>query len=389
MIKCRKTLINLLMDLSMQKTAQLCGCNELLGIQDADEEQNYRILTKFFQKNKPLWKKELVTSGNNDSKKDLEDKLLKLKSDTRPAALSGVDKTGKQESKCKEYVKLLQYITDEIHTNGGLQKYQLASIMGQDTKRGGDSSKFLIKWLNELNDEKKGLVDCENQLLYHNMRALEIGCLNANNYISRSPKLISSVERIDLNSNDTGLIKKQDFMERPLPGFIKKGANIRDGKILAKDKESQVFDLISCSMVLNFVPVDTKRGEMLKRIKLFLKDASTNISTGLPGGLLFLVLPLPCINNSRYMNDEFFVNSIMLKALNFRLLKRHHSHKIIYYLFEETDKKTNDIFIKRNLTKRSLTTSKASRYNITPSTSPGTLLEPKNDKNKNNFCILF
>ncbi|KAL6949004.1 hypothetical protein ACO0QE_001486 [Hanseniaspora vineae] len=393
LIRCRKTLIKLLMELSIQQKSQLHGCKDLLKIQDADEEQNYNVLTNFFVKNKTIWNKDFragssssSSSSTKDSKNDLEDKLLKLKSDIKPGMLFGSESnTGKLGNKCQEYIQLLQYITDEIHTNGGLQKYQLASIMGQDTKRGGDSSKFLIKWLNELNDEHRKLENSGEQTLYHSMHALEIGCLNANNYISRSPKLISSVERIDLNSNDTGLIKKQDFMERPLPGaktFKKKTAS------------KEVFDLISCSMVLNFVPDDTKRGAMLKRIKCFLRSkSSTNTSTTVPGGLLFLVLPLPCINNSRYMSDDYFVNTIMLKALNFSLLKKHQSHKIIYYLFEETEKRVNDAFIKKTLTKRSLcftasTTPSTTTPTTTP-TTPGKTSSPKNDKNKNNFCILF
>ena len=141
-------------------------------------------------------------------------------------------------------------------------------------------------------------------------------------------------------------------------------------------------------MVLNFVPDDTKRGEMLKRIKCFLRSkSSTNTSTTVPGGLLFLVLPLPCINNSRYMSDDYFVNTIMLKALNFSLLKKHQSHKIIYYLFEETEKRVNDAFIKKTLTKRSLCFTASTTPSTT--TTPGKTPLPKNDKNKNNFCILF
>lgn len=55
---------------------------------------------------------------------------------------------------------LLNFITEEIVDNGGLQKYQIASIMGQNSDRGGDSSKKLMSWILELNDSGKALKTC-------------------------------------------------------------------------------------------------------------------------------------------------------------------------------------------------------------------------------------
>lgn len=205
-------------------------------------------------------------------------------------------------SKELELLLILKYITTEIIDNGGLQKYQQASIMGQQSDRGGDSSKKLMEWILKLND---------NGRIFSNMSTLEIGCLRADNILTKNKyrKFIREIEKIDLNSNHPD-IKKQDFLLRPLP----------------KD-DSERFNLISCSLVVNFVPDESKRGEMLLRLKHFC----------LPKGLVFLVLPLSCVENSRFMTSELLVTDIMGKGLNFKLLKEHKSTKIVYYLFQNSD----------------------------------------------------
>ncbi|SCU88886.1 LAFA_0E15082g1_1 [Lachancea sp. 'fantastica'] len=191
--------------------------------------------------------------------------------------------------------RVLGYIMCEIHNRGGLQNYQLASTIGQDKNRGGDSSKILIKWFQEVKDPQ------------NKYRALEIGSLSARNAISTSG-IFNPVVRIDLNSNDPANIERQDFMERPIP----------------KDDTGR-FDLISCSLVLNFVPSPELRGAMLKRFESFLRrDAKSTY--------MFLVLPLPCVNNSRYMTQEMLC--AMMTYLGYEMINDHKSHKIIYMLFE-------------------------------------------------------
>ncbi|CEP64235.1 25S rRNA (adenine2142-N1)-methyltransferase LALA0_S10e05578g [Lachancea lanzarotensis] len=191
--------------------------------------------------------------------------------------------------------RVLGYIMGEIHDRGGLQNYQLASTIGQDKNRGGDSSKILIKWFQKIRDSRK------------TYRALELGSLSARNAISTSG-MFNPVVRIDLNSNDPANIERQDFMERPIP----------------KD-DLERFDLISCSLVLNFVPSPELRGAMLKRFESFLRldVASTYV---------FLVLPLPCVDNSRYMTQDTLC--AMMNYLGYRMINEHKSPKIIYLLFE-------------------------------------------------------
>jgi len=228
---------------------------------------------------------------------------------------------------------ILDFITKEIVDNGGLQKYQIASIMGQNSDRGGDSSKKLMEWILELNDSGK---------VFRDMKTLEIGCLRVDNILSKHKykKFVNSIERIDLNSNHPE-IKKEDFLLKPIP-----------------ETNEQKFDLISCSLVVNFVPDENKRGEMMRRLKKFCRNQ----------GLLFFVLPLPCVTNSRFTDDHVLVKNIMERGLNFKLLKEHKSNKIAYYLFQNNNSVYDEFFLHSN---------HGSRKNIRG--KPG----------MNNFCITF
>ncbi|VEU19739.1 DEKNAAC100488 [Brettanomyces naardenensis] len=195
-------------------------------------------------------------------------------------------------------------IDGEIAKRGGLEVYQAASIKGQDQKRGGDSSKRMVDWLKEI-----GIWQTKDMKI--KPVALEIGSLSSRNYIT-SCKIFERITRIDLNSQEPGLIIQQDFFERPLP-----------------TKLVERFDLISCSLVVNFVSKPEQRGRMLRRITKFLKEPDDAV-----GGrcLFFFVIPLPCVKNSRYC-DKQRIDEIM-KSLGFECRKYHESHKLAYWLLE-------------------------------------------------------
>lgn len=203
----------------------------------------------------------------------------------------------------------LGQIDGEIAKNGGLEVYQTASQQGQSTSRGSDSSKKLVSWL----ETYKGL---------EKLSALEIGCLSPNNLISKS-KLFDKITRIDLNSQHH-LILQQDFMARPLP---------------ASDDEK--FNVISCLLVLNFVPTPVGRGQMLRRITEFLVNPKEGVS------ILFLVLPLPCITNSRYLTDGKILE--LMQFLGFKMKYVHKSNKLVYYLFEWNGRVSNEPFKKQEI----------------------------------------
>lgn len=210
-------------------------------------------------------------------------------------------------------ITILAKIDAEIHLRGGIQAYQSASTQGQNSKRGGDSSKKLIDWLKQ--------PDYIDKLF--NLSALEIGCLSPINYISTS-KIFQNIVRIDLNSQSP-LILQQNFMERPLP-----------------KSENEKFNLISCSLVINFVPSPKERGDMLIRITKFLKNPTKDSIS-----LLFMVLPLPCVSNSRYFDNNLFQK--LMTSLGFKQKCYYEAKKVAYWLFDWDGKVNIKKFLKKEL----------------------------------------
>lgn len=188
-------------------------------------------------------------------------------------------------------------IESEIEERGGLKRYQNASITGQSAERGGDSSKLLMQWLLPARLPKGGGV---------RLKMLEVGALSTTNACAMSGRF--DMTWIDLNSQNPK-IQQQDFMERPLSIF-----------------DEDLFDIISLSLVVNYVPDATGRGEMLRRTRDFM-----NTSNPKQPPLLFLVLPASCITNSRYMNEKH-MNKIM-SSLGFARVEQKLSPKLYYSLW--------------------------------------------------------
>ncbi|KAF1964051.1 hypothetical protein BU23DRAFT_605017 [Bimuria novae-zelandiae CBS 107.79] len=219
-------------------------------------------------------------------------------------------------------VQLAADIARAIEENGGIKVYQAASKQGQSKDRGGDSSQTLVEWLRDMrvikDSKQKDAEDKpESRTL---LRCLEVGALSITNAISKYPNSIA-MTRIDLNSQGTG-IEKQNFMERPLP--------------LSSNEQ---FDIISLSLVLNYIPDPVERGEMLKRTTQFLRRsnvAQRPAGTVLPA--LFLVLPLPCVENSRYLDEPLLLD--IMANLGFSVTKEKKTFKLCYYLFSLTDTNT-------------------------------------------------
>ncbi|CAI7642339.1 unnamed protein product [Penicillium glandicola] len=187
-------------------------------------------------------------------------------------------------------------IDAQIQANGGLESYQIASKLGQSMDRGGDSSKVLIDWI------KPQLKQWNNAI--PKLRVLEVGALSTKNACSTNPAL--DVTRIDLNSQEPGILK-QDFMERPLPS-----------------SDDERFNMISLSLVLNYVPDATGRGEMLKRL-----------------------LPIACVDNSRYLNEERLGE--IMACLGFRLTQSKRTSKLVFHLWEHAGTYSPKAFKKEEL----------------------------------------
>lgn len=224
--------------------------------------------------------------------------------------------------------KAAHEIAQAIEKNGGIKQYQAASKQGQSKDRGGDSSKVLVDWLQQLQIIDK-TAPGSDRASESPLTCLEVGALSAKNEISKFPGKIK-MTRIDLNSQGPG-IEQQDFMELPLP-----------------TSENEQFDIISLSLVLNYVPDAAGRGEMLKRLTKFLRAAKEDAEILKPSvPLLFLVLPLPCVENSRYCDEPLLLQ--IMNSLGFIKQFSKNTTKLCYYLFTWSGK-----VISRKLGKKKL-----------------------------------
>ncbi|KAK0662807.1 25S rRNA adenine-N(1) methyltransferase [Lasiodiplodia hormozganensis] len=233
-----------------------------------------------------------------------------------------LQKAHAQAVKAGDHAKAAE-IQKKIDEQGGLKTYQAASITGQSSERGGDSSRVLVDWLQELGLPSAYRETERGDVEGRKCKLLEVGALSTENACSKRRYL--AVERIDLHSQAPGILQ-QDFMERPLA---------------ASDKER--FDIISLSLVLNYVPDAEGRGEMLKRTRTFLRRTrdldhdGAALAPNLPTPCLFLVLPAPCVTNSRYL-DRQRLEQIM-NSLGYVMLREKITAKLIYQLWKLAEKK--------------------------------------------------
>lgn len=205
-------------------------------------------------------------------------------------------------------------LSAEIEKLGGISRYQEASLQGQSQDRGGDTSRVLMDWLPAKELKQSG----------QKFKLLEVGALSTKNACSKSG--IFKCVHIDLNSQEPGILK-QDFMDRPLPST-----------------DDDRFDIISLSLVLNFVPDGGLRGEMLKRTLSFLRN--TEASEWFPS--LFLVLPRSCVDNSRYFTEKRLQE--LMDSLGYVQAKHKSTQKLVYGLWlKQGTVKTKAEFTKQEL----------------------------------------
>ncbi|SAL94844.1 hypothetical protein [Absidia glauca] len=125
-------------------------------------------------------------------------------------------------------------IIKEMEMLGGLDWYQKASQLGQSKSRGGDSSKWLIQTL------RSTLCADELKEAAKPIRILEVGAVAPDNYKQHERWI--KVEPIDLNPQHES-IRKQDFLTMAPPAT-----------------EDSKFDIVSLSLVVNFVGDPEDRG---------------------------------------------------------------------------------------------------------------------------------
>ncbi|KAG0269876.1 hypothetical protein DFQ27_001720 [Actinomortierella ambigua] len=206
-------------------------------------------------------------------------------------------------------------IRQQMDDLGGLDMYQKASTLGQSKQRGGDSSRWLVPVLQRIyfpeptkttstasSSSTTSSPPSKNKL-DPPLRLLDVGALSPFNYEKQSNWI--KVTPIDLNPQHPQ-IQKMDFLEMPVP-----------------TQDQDRYDVVCLSLVVNFVGDPAQRGEILRQATRCLVPRR---------GILYLVLPLPCIDNSRYMDHELLV--AMMRHLGCSTLLDHHfAKKLAYYAF--------------------------------------------------------
>lgn len=232
----------------------------------------------------------------------------------------------------------------QLAAQGGLKSYQLASQRGQSADRGGDSSRVLVHWLKREIDARRTTATNEPAL-----RILEIGALSTTNALNVRGATV--VRRIDLRSSTKG-VEEADFMRLPLPDDPT-GQGLWEGGL--------GYDVLSLSLVLNYVPDAKGRGAMLRRTTWFFSsppdgrggdgrdgDGDEDEGEAEGGGgehhpslrraetrkmlpCLFLVLPAPTLHNSRYLTPTHL--DAILSSLGYAHLETKTTRKLHYSLW--------------------------------------------------------
>ncbi|KAG8762564.1 hypothetical protein FRC11_008807 [Ceratobasidium sp. 423] len=223
---------------------------------------------------------------------------------------------GKQEQKVRTEASAvrteLEEIEAEIESMGGLEAYQNMSAIGQGKDRGGGSETTLIGWMKELGMHRSG----------GKVRLLEVGALKHDNYRSCE--------------------SEQDFL-----------------KLDIGENESK-WDVVSLSLVVNFVPDAKDRGKMLSIAHDILRPPNSSAN----GGLLFLVLPTPCVANSRYMTPDHLVS--ICARLGFTLIRDRckPGGKVAYWLFVRLDGQPDAPQASTSFTKKTVLRAGSDRNNF-------------------------
>ncbi|KZT55867.1 nucleolus protein [Calocera cornea HHB12733] len=199
----------------------------------------------------------------------------------------------------------LDEIDKEMKLLGGLEAYQEMSVLGQSKERGGGSEKVLVEWLKELGYGKPPVGKGKERGV---INLLEVGALRPDNYTQWS-KWLHCVP-IDLHSRHPD-IKEQDFL------------------LLDRTENEGRWDVISLSLVLNFASMPLDRGRMLALSHAFLRHDSPSY--------LYLVLPLPCVANSRFTTSDHLKS--LMGAIGFELVKERWrpGGKVAYWLWKRKD----------------------------------------------------
>eukprot|EP00055_Hartaetosiga_balthica_P018095 m.128412 g.128412 ORF g.128412 m.128412 type:complete len:325 (+) comp9452_c3_seq1:323-1297(+) len=235
-----------------------------------------------------------------------------------------------EQAKASGNVEEAATLQANVKKLGGLAAYQHFSLKSEGKF---NTSRIVLSFLT-----KHGIIPSQKLL-----KLLDVGAL-AENYADQRQYLDATA--IDIHSNNP-FVKEMDFFDFPLPfnkgndfiqlseakeRVVRKAKNInrdidgddvddRDEEHEARLLHSKYFDVVCLCLVVNFVGDASKRGSMLFKTTLHMKE----------GGHLALVLPLACTENSRYYNSHLLEDLCI--ALGYSLVEKQQSARLISWLF--------------------------------------------------------
>lgn len=174
------------------------------------------------------------------------------------ASFHALEKKLAQTNDEAERKKLLM----EREALGGLKAYQDASLAGVDKVKGGESGKWIVQTIREVRGNKR-----------EDIKLLDVGSLSGTSFVKYPWIKATSIDIEPRGPN----VQQVDFFKLQVP-----------------PTEEERYDVVSLSMVINFLGDIQERGRMLIHAHRYLKK----------GGHLALILPLACVNNSRYCTHE-------------------------------------------------------------------------------------
>lgn len=176
---------------------------------------------------------------------------------------------------------------------GGLSVYQDQSSTGASKLRGGESAKWCVKMLREL---------CEPGT---RVKVLDVGAFAGTSYAKWQSWIDATY--IDLNPR-AAHVHQSDFFSWPI---------------------GEKYDVVGLSLVINFVGDLRQRGAYLLTGAMLL-HAHNYLA---PHGYVYLVLPLACVSNSRYLTHAHLRE--IVDSAGYDVVRQADSRKLTRWLLRQ------------------------------------------------------
>ncbi|KAI9187860.1 25S rRNA (adenine2142-N1)-methyltransferase [Blastocladiella emersonii ATCC 22665] len=162
------------------------------------------------------------------------------------------------------------------------------------------------------------------------LRLLDVGALEGPVAYQRSARAgtFASVVSIDLHPQSPA-VQAGDFFHYPDPSGCDWTAYAAQPVAPAAWKALDpmpVFDVVSLSLVVNFLPTANARGAMLAKAAAHLDPDGAR--------LVWLVLPRACVDNARYMTRDHLVSAVMGRGVGAVVVAERWSAKLWCGLFQ-------------------------------------------------------